>query len=383
MRYQLMIGVALLCMLSACNLSSSPPAEETLIPATSQATGRPSVSITSPAEGAEVTVNTPVLITAQAADSVGVTRIQLLANNQIVKTVSSESAAGQRNLEVLLDYTPRTAGTVALQVKAFRGAVESDPSTVNIIVRQTQAQVTATLGQQPNNVPTIDPNDSTCRARVDVSGLNLRSGPGTSYDRITVLGAGQIVPIVGRIGDNTWWQVRASSTFGWVSAELTSEYGICTNTPIVNPPPSPTVRAPTATVTPFPTIPTSTPVPAPTFTPTPGRPDLVISNISGPTSLTLGAGGTVTGRFAVNITNTGSARTGQFNSTITIQTGGSPTALGVVANLDAGESIVLSIDLAFNAPGTYTVQAQVDTDSTVTEISEVNNQAFASAVNVQ
>ena len=129
---------------------------------TTDAGGRPVVIITSPQNGDEIGVGTQIFVTAQATDAVGVTRVQLLANSQIVKTVSSELAAGQRNAEFLLDYTPRQAGEVNLQVVAYRNAIASDPAAVTINVKSAQALVTATL-IPIDNAPVIDPNDPTCR----------------------------------------------------------------------------------------------------------------------------------------------------------------------------------------------------------------------------
>ncbi|MDK3160783.1 CARDB domain-containing protein, partial [Kamptonema cortianum] len=128
----------------------------------------------------------------------------------------------------------------------------------------------------------------------------------------------------------------------------------------------------TATPPPTSTL-TLTPVP-PTATPTPGPADLVISNITGPTTLMLGPGNSpVSSSFTVQITNTGQGSTGQFSNTISVSPPGTESPLGVVANLNPGESIVLNVSLTFNSAGTYNVQARVDSGNQVTEVSEVNN----------
>jgi hypothetical protein len=271
MRYTRVLIMIALWVLSACNLTSGPPTSELIPGVTDIPTGKPSVTIVAPKTGDEFVVDNPVLVNASATDSVGVTRIQLIANNQIVKTVSSESSGGDKNMNALLDYKPTTTGSVALQVIAYRGSVASDPATVDITVRSNQAQVTATSQPVPD-VPPINPNDPTCRALVNI-GLNLRTGPGTNYPRITVLNAGAVVPIIGRLGNNQWWQVRSGVTIGWIAAEFTTVYGICAGVPIVVPPPSPTTTAITATWTPTWT-PTNTTIPPPTLTPGPS--DLVI-----------------------------------------------------------------------------------------------------------
>ncbi len=364
--WKLALLLAALLVLSACNLTRQPPTSESVV--TPPSGGKPTVTISAPQNGEEFVVGSAVFVSANATDSVGVTRVQLVANNQIVKTVTSEASAGDRSMNVLLDFRPAAAGSVRLQVVAFRGAIASDPATVDITVRASQAQVTATAAPQ-TRVPDINPNDPTCRALVNV-GLNLRTGPGTQFDRITVLPAGTVMPITGRIGSNQWWQVRFGATIGWVSAAYVTVYGICTGIPVI------------ATPVPPPTTPPTSPPPptlAPTFThtpvsPTPGLPDLVVASIVGPTSLTIPAGETsVTANYSITIANTGSGSTGQFNSTITVLPGGTPQELSAVSNLSAGESIALTIALLFDAPGSYTLRVLADSDSDVDEVSEVNN----------
>ena len=50
-----------------------------------------------------------------------------------------------------------------------------------------------------------------------------------------------------------------------------------------------------------------------------------------------------------------------------------PVDLGVVANLSAGESIVLNYDVTFTAVGAYTIKVIADSNGNVTEVSEINN----------
>jgi hypothetical protein len=367
-----LILITVLLALSACNLQRGPRESLATFTPIGNASGKPLVTISSPQDGDEVAVGDEVIVSANATDGVGVTRVELLANNRVVKRVSSELPSGERTMNVLLDYTPSETGEVTLQVIAYRGTIFSDPATVDITIRRTEAQVTATIVQQPN-VPIIDPNDPTCRVLIN-TGLNFRTGPGTNYDRITVLSAGTVIPIIGRLGDNSWWQLRVGTSIGWVSAAFTSVYGNCGGIPVAAPPPSPTVPSqPTATP-----LPTSTPVPTATPPPTatPGLADLVVTGISGLNTLNLGGQASVTATYAVQITNTGGRPTGQFSATIT--KGTEVINLSTVSNLDPGQSVVLDIDLPFNAAGDYTLVVNADSGNTVQEFSEVNNQGFYS-----
>lgn len=362
----------------ACTLTGQQEEPQLLPTPTNIVTGTPSVSINSPSEGETLTVGEPLLVSATATDSGGVTSVQLFADDVLVKTVSSQNVTGDTNLPVVLDYTPRSAGDVALKVIAYRGVVASDPAIVNVsIAAQASAPTalpsggTGSSGGGSSGSPIIDPSDPTCRILTNTA-LNYRTGPGTDYARLGTFSAGQQVPIVGRLGDNSWWQVRVSAAQNaWVIAEFTTVYGNCGGIPVVAPPPPPTSTAPTATPTRTPT-PTPLPSATPTITPTPRPADLVVTNISGENELTL-SGGSATARYSVTITNTGNTSTGQFSSTITYLPSGSIIELGTVSNLNPGETILLSADLTFSASGQFTIQATADSDNTVTELSEVNN----------
>jgi hypothetical protein len=354
----------ILIILSACNLSSSRGDNDPIVTPSAQASGKPTVTISSPKEGDEVVVGRDVFVSANASDSEGVTRVQLVVNNQIVKTVSSESASGDKTMSVLLDFKPNTQGQTKLEVIAYRRNVASDPAVVNIVVRASQAQVTETIVPQ-TGIPTINPNDPTCRALVN-TGLNMRTGPNTNFNRITVIGAGVVVPIVGRTGSNDWWQVSYSGNIGWIAAPFTTVYGICTAIPITYQPPAP----PTATR--FIPPPTITPPLQPTVTPGPA--DLVIISIAGAEDLTIPASeGSVSANYAVTVTNTGSRRTGTFIVAVSITPSGPLVEASSVSDLAPGQSISLDFPVVFDAAGSYTFRATADNDNVVAEVSEVNN----------
>lgn len=375
---KIILLICLLVGLSACNLTRTPPTEEILptIEGTASGGARPVVTISSPQNGAEVVVDTDVFVSANATDSVGITRVQLIANDQIVKTVSSESVAGDRNMSVLLDFRPTTAGPLTLEVIAYRGEIASEPATVSINVRANQAQVTATIVPR-TEVPIINPNDPTCRALTNVA-LNVRTGPGTAFPRVTTLAAGVQVPIIGRVGDNSWWLVRLNNaTSGWViqrnplnpNEEFIAIFGVCSAIPIVNPPP-PTVAPPTV---PPPThTPTRTPTSPPPPTVPPQPPDLIVASITGPTALTF-TGDDLVATYSITISNIGEANTGSFVSSIQINDG--PVQDLGASNLNGGQSVALSFEATFDAPGIYTLTVVADSGGAVAEALETNNTA--------
>jgi hypothetical protein len=54
-----------------------------------------------------------------------------------------------------------------------------------------------------------------------VDGVNVRSGPGTNHRVVGQLRFGQSLPVIGRNGDGTWWQVQTASGPAWVAASVT------------------------------------------------------------------------------------------------------------------------------------------------------------------
>jgi len=374
------IFVLLAMVLVACNLGTRPDTPQSIVtPSVSAPSSQvPTVTIVSPNGGDRFPINQPVLVSAIANDSVGVTRVQLFANGSIVKTVSSASNAGDKTLSSILDYTPRTAGDIVLRILAYRGTVASDPVEITITAQE-QSVTNPTPIPLPNtgnsggssgagNVPVI-PNDGVCRVLTNV-GLNFRGTPSTtSGDNIlSTLQAGTLAPMVSRLADNTWYKVNVNNRVGWVSgsAQFVTVTGNCFSIPVE----SQQTPTPTATTAPN-VINTPTRIPTATNTPTPQRPDLIVTNIFGETAISL-AGGTAIRTYSANITNVGQGSASQFSVIVTINNE-PPLELGVVGGLEAGQSVVLTRDITFSSAGTYNIRVDIDPTNQVNETSEVNN----------
>lgn len=373
-RMCVLIGVMLIA--SGCNLGGGQDQTDEPIesPTPISASGPPSVRILSPSSGDEFVVEEQILFSVEATDGVGVTRVQLFANDQIVKTVSSEVTTGDTDLDAVLDFTPRTTGDFNMRVIAFRGAVASAPAEINITVRNENNQIQNTPASDPS-VPQI-PNDGVCRALVNVN-LNMRSEPtATRENVIRVLSASTLAPIIGRLGDNSWWQLDVNGQTGWVSAGFTTIYGNCQTVPVRNF----VLNTEVPTSTPLPTL-TYTPIPSPTSVPTntntpvPGVPNLIVSNIDGEDDVIIPAGETeITEEYSVTITNVGAGSSGRFEAELRFD--GNTFALGVVSDLDAGQSIIFTQEITFDATHVgedNIIRAEADSDSEVNEISEADN----------
>lgn len=359
-------------LMSACNLSSSSNA--TLQPLTQPAASRPVVTITAPRSGDTFPVNEEILISATATDTVGITRVQLIVNGQISKTVT---ANGETSFPALLDFIPRQPGTVTVQVIAYRSSVASDPAQIQLTIGQLTLVRTPSATPQivvPTSVfPTANPSNPLCRVRM-VSNVNLRPGPGTSFTPVlAVIPSGTEVPIIGRLFDNTWWNIRFGNLNGWVSANVVQVLGNCFSIPVIAPPPPPTTPV---TFQPPTVTPTTTPTVTPTLTVTPGLPDLVVTGLTivGSPTLSLNLEGTpVSVTFSAVITNIGNGGTGQFTNNVLIMPDDITQEIGVVGALGPGQSVVQEFTLNFTTAGQRTIQVRADSGSQVTEISEVNN----------
>lgn len=354
-------------LMGACNLTQQEERLPTATPTTMVST-KPVVTIISPASGVEHRVNTELLVTANVRDDIGVDRVQMTANGSPVKTIASDSSSGDTDKNVILNYTPLVTGDVTLAVTAFRGAVASDPAILN--VRVVASQPTATTGIIVTQGPSIDPNDPTCRALIN-SGLNFRTGPGTNYPIITTLAQGAVIPVTGRLGDNSWYQLNNFGTFGWVSGAFVSLYGsFCVSVPVIAAPPTPT---PNVTATASPTI-TPSPTSSPTLTATPGIADLVINIFEGEEDIEFPSGGETNEEYSITVSNIGTRRTGDFTVSLQLRPDGEIRTVNV-ANLRPGESAAVLIDYTFDTAGNFILEAIVDAGQVVTEISEANNKA--------
>src|SRR5579859_6438961 len=346
---------SLACIIGGEAATPTPAITPTSIP--------PLVSIQAPQNNADAVVGQPITVQATGTQPDGVTRMELRANTQQVDSKVSQNPLGDPNFAAYLNYTPTVAGTLVLQVIAYRGDVPSQPAAITINVKDQNAQVTATAAAPAGSGQT-DYTDPTCRALVEVNGLNLRQGPGQGYVSLAVLPLGTVVTVTGRLPDYTWWQGRSGNTQGWVSASYVTILGsLCNTIPTILPPPSP---VPTATIT-------STP--APTVlqaTPTTGLPDLAVVSLQGPISIILAQNGTKTTSYLVTVQNIGNATTGAFDVGLVFPDG-SLHDLGTVSAVLPGQQAIFQGDVTFTAPGSARLTAIADMNNQIVESDEANN----------
>jgi hypothetical protein len=284
-----------------------------------------------PAENSQIQINQSVTVQAIASDSEGVTRIELWTNERLVDEISSSLAQHAPSMAATFQWTPARPGTYALEIKAYNQSGLSSTSRVTVLTvlgdanppqpeptdtpsptitpLPPSATPTPTPTATSTSTPTPIPPTSTLAPvvlTVNVPLLNVRTGPGTQYNRIEQLRQNNQVEIVGQAsnGQDRWWQIRLDSSsagLGWVSGDPSLVTVLNTGrVPIVAIPPVP-VAAPTNTPTSTPTevIPVATVIYAPS-----GRTLLIVSNRSSlnhPARLTLSGGRSVGGGREIDI----------------------------------------------------------------------------------
>ncbi len=234
----------------------------------------PVVIITAPLDGSQVRPNLPVTVQATASDPSGVIKMELWANGVKIADALSPSSAGQSTLTASMQWVPLTPGSHKLEVRAFNVQnIAAEPAMVTVNVEGEAVDITPTLTITPETPTATVPTSPMLTTLTD---LNVRGGPGTSYDLTGLLPSGTSAEIVGQGPNRQWWQIRfapAVDGFGWVSADSAFSNAVNTeNVPIVPAPPTPTgtpTQTPTQTPTSTPTETSIPDTPTPTTTPLP------------------------------------------------------------------------------------------------------------------
>lgn len=164
-------------------------------------------------------------------------------------------------------FTPSPVATVPIADLPTVTPIPVDPTATNTPVLMTDAERQAMEATQtaqaapPTTAAPTDPpppQDTRPRVTADSGTVNLRSGPGTNYDKVGALPQGQSLDIVGRNEDSSWWQVSTVNGLAWIAASVTAAENTDASIPVVSAPPPPATPTPAAP-------PTPTPAPQPQF----------------------------------------------------------------------------------------------------------------------
>jgi hypothetical protein len=120
----------------------------------------------------------------------------------------------------------------------------SHPPVVTPTVTATVLMATDVPTQQPSETPapSSTPQPTTAsqvRASILNLGVNVRSGPGTSFNVVAGLVQNDMAVVVGRNSDSTWLEiVTQKGVKGWVFASVVSITGATNGLPVVTPEPT-------------------------------------------------------------------------------------------------------------------------------------------------
>ena len=132
--------------------------------------------------------------------------------------------------DVTSNTLPTSKSTEAPQ--AQKNTVKTTTATHTSITPDRVRQATATTTQSHAISPA--PTNALPEVSAVNSNINLRKGPGTSYDIVGTLHKGESLPIIGRNNDASWWQVSTPNGTAWIAAFVSQASNVDTdNIPII------------------------------------------------------------------------------------------------------------------------------------------------------
>ncbi|MFB0546931.1 MAG: FHA domain-containing protein [Anaerolineae bacterium] len=118
----------------------------------------PTVRIDSPPSGTQIGLNETLTVRSTAMDINGVTKVELWVNDSLYRVDSSPDPRGQQILSVQQPWTPNTAGSYNLMVKAYNvDGAGSQPASIMVNVKAGTPIAEATATNTPTPTPTHTP----------------------------------------------------------------------------------------------------------------------------------------------------------------------------------------------------------------------------------
>lgn len=294
-------SMALACALPA-NLTGGAPSKA----ADGLIAGRAAVMFLAPDSNSTLAEGATIQIAVSAQDAKGVSRVDLTVDNiplgsqtaalpiaqqftalqvwtvsgvqghllNAIAYAADNSVIGEASMTVSVVALPSTPTLTALPPTATLApfVVGSAPP-VTIIVPTASITMAPILSPPPsltNGAPPVGAGGTigtstaapaSAQGTVTNPYLNVRSGPGITYAVIGSLKAGDVVSIIGRNADRTWWIVQGANVRGWIINTPTylKTTGDLAKIPLASAPPSPVPTASPAPNAGLGLAPTSTP----------------------------------------------------------------------------------------------------------------------------
>ncbi len=245
----LALGIAVVT-LGACGVAA-PPAQAIL---------------SEPAQQAQLMTGIPTNIVGQVTGA-DVKVVDVYIDGVKYATIDAPTAENQ--FDLLVPWTPPIQGVHVIQLKGLNDKGEEVVASdlVFVIAQAPPPTVTPTPEAPPAPTappeptpeaiveqPTATPVPNLIKVTNDF--VNVRTGPGTGYQRVGQLALDQVVSVVGKSEDGTWWQIEfqgGPDGKAWVIGQYVEFSGDADVVPVVKvapPAAAPTSIAPAATAVP-------------------------------------------------------------------------------------------------------------------------------------
>jgi uncharacterized protein YgiM (DUF1202 family) len=273
----------------------------------------PEIKITSPESGAQLNVGQSIAIVGTATGE-AISRVDVIIDGTTYATLNApDKSKGVPSFPINVPWTPLSAGTHAIQLKAYgppddKLLTQSEPLVLIALAAdvpealapppeptQPPAPPTQPPPTQPTAPPPANPQPPAGQppagqppapppagqqppadapsVTVTNEFVNVRTGPDVAYPKIGELRQGQVAPVRGKSADGRWWQISfpaGPGGVGWVINDYVQANSAAANAPVAAAPPRPTAPPPppqpVATPVLIPLVPTA---PAPQPTPVP------------------------------------------------------------------------------------------------------------------
>ena len=175
----------------------------------------------------------------QLADALGLESATI--NEYAVANGLAEAPAAAEPLVVAVQPLAQPANVIA--APAAQAEEQQPPA-------QADAAPTDVPTEEPTATPDVPPTatpDTSPKAQIG-SPLNVREGPGTTYNIVGGLQEGEVMPITGKNAAGDWWQIQMDGGItGWVYGPLVQAQGDTNSVALITDipaPPEPVAQAP-------------------------------------------------------------------------------------------------------------------------------------------
>jgi len=131
--------------------------------------------------------------------------------------------------------TASRVGVLATGAQFFVLSAQPDGTWIEILFKSGRGWVNASLTDVTADVLDMVPQAPGPTAIVNTSFLNVRSGPGLQYTKVTTLPGSTVVPIIGQNKTGSWLLVTTPAGDGWLNAQEVITRNYYGGAPVVNP----------------------------------------------------------------------------------------------------------------------------------------------------